>query len=135
MEHYLVLEAIDAGEAPEEIAELLDLEPHDVYAVIRLLEEKRLVERRPTFFGERYVLTEAGRRQLEEWRREVLGRAEEAARLRREGGEHEAQSLIDQLLPALPVLAVLNTTYFFKAVRYWSCEDGSLPGAGGYRCR
>jgi len=68
MEHYLVLEAIDAGEAPEEIARLLDLEPHDVYALIRLLEEKRLVERRPTFFGERYVLTEAGRRQLEEWR-------------------------------------------------------------------
>jgi DNA-binding MarR family transcriptional regulator len=75
---YLVLEAIKAGKAPEEIARLLDLEPHDVYAVIRLLEEKRLVERRPTFFGERYVLTEAGRRQLEEWRREVLGRADTA---------------------------------------------------------
>ena len=57
-----MLEAIDAGEAPEEIARLLGLELHDVYAVIRLLEEKRLVERRPTFFGERYVLTEAGRR-------------------------------------------------------------------------
>jgi DNA-binding MarR family transcriptional regulator len=62
MEHYLVLEAIDAGEAPEEIAELLDLEPHDVYAVIRLLEERGLVKRKPTLFGERYVLTEAGRR-------------------------------------------------------------------------
>jgi DNA-binding MarR family transcriptional regulator len=49
---YLVLEAIETGKAPEEIARLLDLEPHDVYAVIRLLEEKRLVERRPTFFGE-----------------------------------------------------------------------------------
>jgi DNA-binding MarR family transcriptional regulator len=76
--------------------------------VIQLLEERGLVERRPAFFGERYVLTEAGQRQLEEWHREVLGRAEEAARLRREGREHEAQSLIDRLLPAQPVLAALG---------------------------
>jgi hypothetical protein len=123
MEHYLVLEAIDAGEAPEEIARLLDLEPHDVYAVIQLLEEKRLVERRPTFFGERYVLTEAGRRQLEEWRREVLGRAEEVVRLRREGREHEAQSLIDQLLPALPVLVALGVL----SLALWKLLTSHLP--------
>jgi DNA-binding MarR family transcriptional regulator len=59
---YLVLGAIKAGEAPEEIAWLLDLEPHDVYAVIRLLEERGLVKRRPILFGVRHVLTEAGRR-------------------------------------------------------------------------
>jgi len=124
IEQYLVLEAIEAGKTPEEIAELLDLEPHDVYAVIRLLEEKRLVERRPTFFGERYVLTEAGRRQLEEWRREVQVRAEEAARLRREGREHEAQSLIDQLLPALPVLVALGVL----SLALWKLLTSRLPG-------
>ena len=123
IEHYLVLEAIDAGEAPEEIARLLDLELHDVYAVIQLLEEKRLVEKRPTFFGVRYVLTEAGRRQLEEWRREVLGRAEEAARLSREGREHEAQGLIDQLLPALPVLVVLGVL----SLALWKLLTSHLP--------
>jgi DNA-binding MarR family transcriptional regulator len=109
---YLVLEAIKAGKTPEEIARLLDLEPHDVYAVIRLLEEGGLVKRRPDLFGERYVLTETGRRELEEWRREVLERAEEATRLRREGRGREAQSLIGQLLPALPVLAVLGVLSF-----------------------
>jgi DNA-binding MarR family transcriptional regulator len=119
---YLVLEAIKAGKAPEEIARLLDLEPHDVYAVIRLLEEKRLMERRPTLFGERYVLTETGRWQLEEWRREVLGRAE-AARLRREGREHEAQSLIGQLLPAPPVLAVLGVL----SLALWKLLTSRLP--------
>jgi DNA-binding MarR family transcriptional regulator len=120
---YLVLEAIKAGKAPEEIARLLDLEPHDVYAVIRLLEERGLVKRRPTFFGERYVLTETGRRQLEEWRREVLGRAEKAARLRREGKEREAQSLIGQLLPALPVLAVLGVL----SLALWRLLTSRLP--------
>ena len=123
IEQYLVLEAIEAGKAPEEIAELLDLELHDVYAVIRLLEERGLVKRRPTFFGERYVLTEAGRRQLEDWRQEVVGRAEEAARLRREGREHEAQSLIDQLLPALPVLAVLGVL----SLALWKLLTSRLP--------
>ena len=123
IEQYLVLEAIEAGKALEEIAELLDLELHDVYAVIRLLEERGLVKRRPTFFGERYVLTEAGRRQLEEWRLEVLGRAEEVARLRREGREHEAQSLIDQLLPALPVLAVLGVL----SLALWKLLTSRLP--------
>jgi DNA-binding MarR family transcriptional regulator len=120
---YLVLEAIEAGKAPEEIVRLLDLEPHDVYAVIRLLEKRGLVKRRPTFFGERYVLTGTGRRQLEEWRREVLGRAEEAARLRKEGREHEAQSLIDQLLPALPVLAVLGVL----SLALWKLLTSRLP--------
>jgi DNA-binding MarR family transcriptional regulator len=120
---YLVLEAIETGKAPEEIARLLDLEPHDVYAVIRLLEERGLVKRRPTLFGERYVLTETGRRRLEEWRREVLGRAEEATRLRREGKEHEAQSLIGQLLPALPVLAVLGVL----SLALWKLLTSRLP--------
>jgi DNA-binding MarR family transcriptional regulator len=120
---YLVLEAIETGKAPEEIARLLDLEPHDVYAVIRLLEERGLVKRRPTLFGVRYVLTEAGRRQLEEWRREVLGRAEEAVRLRREGKEHEAQSLIDQVLPALPVLAALGVL----SLALWKLLTSHLP--------
>ena len=120
---YLVLEAIEAGKAPEEIAQLLDLEPHDVYAVIRLLEERGLVKRRPTFFGERYVLTEAGRRQLEEWRREVLGRAEEVAQLRKEGKEHEAQSLIGQLLPALPVLVALGVL----SLALWKLLTSRLP--------
>jgi DNA-binding MarR family transcriptional regulator len=120
---YLVLEAIKAGKAPEEIARLLDLESHDIYAVIRLLEDRRLVKRRPTFFGERYVLTEAGRRQLEEWRREVRGRAEEVARLQKEGREHEAQSLIVQLLPALPVLAVLGVL----SLALWKLLASRLP--------
>ncbi len=123
MMHYLMLEAIYAGETPEEIARLLDLEPHDVYAVIRLLEERGLVKRRTTLFGERYVLTETGQRQLEEWRREVLGRAEEAARLRREGKEHEAQSLIDQLLPALPVLVALGVL----SLALWKLLTSHLP--------
>jgi len=127
IEHYLVLEAIEAGETPEEIARLLDLEPHDVYAVIQLLEERGLVEKRRTFFGERYVLTEAGRRQLEEWRREVLGRAEEAARLRREGREPEAQNLIDQLLPALPVLVALGVLSF----ALWKLLTSHLPVGEG----
>ncbi len=127
IEHYLVLEAIEAGEAPEEIARLLDLEPHDVYAVIRLLKERGLVERRRTFFGERYVLTESGRRQLEEWRREVLGRAEEAARLRREGRELEAQSLIDQLLPALPILVALGVL----SLALWKLLTSHLPVGEG----
>ena len=123
IEQYLVLEAIEAGKTPEEIARLLDLEPHDVYAVIRLLEERGLVKRKLTLFGERYVLTEAGRRQLEEWRRELLGRAEEAARLRREGREHEAQSLIDQLLPALPVLVALGVL----SLALWKLLTSHLP--------
>ena len=123
IEQYLVLEAIEAGKTLEEIAELLDLELHDVYAVIRLLEERGLVKRKPTLFGERYVLTKAGRRQLEEWRLEVLGRAEEVARLRREGREHEAQSLIDQLLPALPVLAVLGVL----SLALWKLLTSRLP--------
>ena len=127
IEHYLVLEAIEAGEAPEEIARLLDLEPHDAYAVIRLLEERGLVERRRTFFGERCVLTEAGRRQLEKWRRDVLGRTEEAARFRREGRELEAQNLIDQLLPALPVLVALGVLSF----ALWKLLTSHLPVGEG----
>ncbi len=120
---YLVLETIETGKAPEEIARLLDLESHDVYAVIRLLEERGLVKRRPTLFGVRYVLTETGRKQLEEWRRGVLGRAEEAARLRKEGKEHEAQNLIGQLLPALPVLAVLGVL----SLALWKLLTSRLP--------
>ncbi len=120
---YLVLEAIETGKAPEEIARLLDLEPHDVYAVMRLLEERGLVKRRPTLFGVRHVLTAAGRRQLEEWRREVLGRAEEAARLRKEGKEYEVQSLIGQLLPALPVLVALGVL----SLALWKLLTSRLP--------
>ena len=83
-------------------------------------------------------MTEAGRRQLEEWRREVLGRAEEAARLRREGREHEAQSLIDQLLPALPVLVALGvlSLALWKLLATYLWAKKSRPRhAGGDRSK
>jgi hypothetical protein len=52
----------------------------------------------------------------------VLGRAEEAARLRKEG-EEQAQSLIGQLLPALPVLAVLGVL----SLALWKLLTSRLP--------
>ena len=66
--HYLVLEAISSGIPPRKIAEILDLEPHDVETILHLLEEKGLVKRGS---GGRYLLAEEGAKALSTWRTSV----------------------------------------------------------------
>ena len=68
LQHYLVLEAISSGIPPQKIAEMLDLEPHDVEAILHLLEEKGVVKRGP---GGGYFLTEEGAKALSSWRASV----------------------------------------------------------------
>jgi len=63
-EYYAVLEALSTGaKTVKEIAELVDMEPHDVEAVISALMGHGLVERREKgllFKKEAYALTEKG---------------------------------------------------------------------------
>jgi DNA-binding MarR family transcriptional regulator len=88
-DNYAVLEALSTGaKTVKEIAELVDMEPHDVEAVISALMGHGLVERREKgllFKKEAYALTERGWEVLYKWREEVKGRVEKAAELRRAG--------------------------------------------------
>lgn len=104
-EYYIILELINSGYSPEEAAELIGLAPHDVKAVLEVLREKGLVEVKKGFFGDKYVLTEKGRAQLEQWRNEVRGQLELAAG--RSGREAGAE-IVERWLPILPVLVGLG---------------------------
>jgi hypothetical protein len=84
-----------------------------------------LVKKRRGIFGERYVLTAAGTRQLEERRREINGRLQNAAQLRKTGRELEAQRAIDELLPVLPILVGLGVV----SLALWKLLIGHLPVA------
>lgn len=124
-EYYIVLELVNSGHSPEEIAEIMGLAPHDVMAVLDALREKGLVEVRRGFFGERYVLTERGRAQLEQWRGEVGGQLEVAAEMRRSGRETEAIEIVERWLPILPILVGLGVV----SLALWKLLTGYLASA------
>ncbi|ABL88459.1 conserved hypothetical protein [Pyrobaculum islandicum DSM 4184] len=56
----LILEAIANDAEPEEIAEMFNLEFHDVQAVLESLEAQGLAKKIRTLFGTKYTLTEKG---------------------------------------------------------------------------
>jgi len=122
-EYYAVLEALSTGsKTVKEIAELVDMEPHDVEAVISALMGQGLVERREKgllFKKEAYALTEKGWEVLYKWREEVKGRVEKAAELRREGRAEEAEEVlapVESVLPLMLTLGLLDMALYAAAL-------------------
>jgi DNA-binding PadR family transcriptional regulator len=122
-EYYAVLEALSTGaKTVDEIAELVDMEPHDVEVVISALMGHGLVERREKgllFKKEAYALTERGWEVLYKWREEVKGRVEKAAELRREGRAEEAEEVlapVESVLPLMLTLGLLDTALYAAAL-------------------
>jgi DNA-binding MarR family transcriptional regulator len=122
-EYYAVLEALSTGaKTVKEIAELVDMEPHDVEAVISALMGHGLVERREKgllFKKEAYALTERGWEVLYMWREEVKGRVEKAAELRRAGRVKEAEEVlapVESVLPLMLTLGLLDMALYAAAL-------------------
>jgi DNA-binding PadR family transcriptional regulator len=111
-EYYAVLESLSTGaKTVEEIAELVDMEPHDVETVISALMGQVLVERREKGFlfkKEVYALTEKGWEVLYKWREEVKERVEKAAELRRAGRVKEAEEVVAPVASVLPLMLTLG---------------------------
>lgn len=121
----------------EEVAVMLGVEAADAEALLKSLEANGLVERRLKgllFKKEVYAITERGREALGKWREEVLKRVEEAAELRRQGAQEEANELlapVAHVLPALLMLGVLDLALFDAAVGEAAAwlEAEEIPGA------
>ncbi len=111
-EYYAVLEALSTGaKTVKEVAELVDMEPHDVEAVLSALMGQGLVERREKgllFKKEAYALTERGWEVLYKWRDEVKKRVEKAAELRRAGRAEEAEEVLAPVASVLPLMLSLG---------------------------
>ncbi len=111
-EYYAVLEALSTGaKTVKEVAELVDMEPHDVEAVLSALMGQGLVERREKgllFKKEAYALTERGWEVLYKWRDEVKRRVEKAAELRRAGRAEEAEEVLAPVASVLPLMLSLG---------------------------
>ena len=122
-EYYAVLESLSTGaKTVEEIASVVDMEPHDVEAVLPALMGQGLVERREKgllFKKEVYALTERGWELLYKWREEVKERVEKAAELRREGRAKEAEEAlvpVASVLPLMLALGLLDTALYAAAL-------------------
>ena len=122
-EYYAVLESLATGtKTVKEVAELVDMEPHDVEAVISALMGHGLVERREKgllFKKEAYALTERGWEVLYRWREEVKGRVEKAAELRRAGRVKEAEEVlapVESVLPLMLTLGLLDMALYAAAL-------------------
>jgi DNA-binding MarR family transcriptional regulator len=122
-DNYAVLEALSTGaKTVKEIAELVDMKPHDVEAVISALMGHGLVERREKgllFKKEAYALTERGWEVLYKWREEVKGRVEKAAELRRAGRVKEAEEVlapVESVLPLMLTLGLLDMALYAAAL-------------------
>jgi len=111
-EYYAVLESLSTGaKTVEEIASVVDMEPHDVEAVLPALMGQGLVERREKgllFKKEVYALTERGWELLYKWREEVKERVEKAAELRRAGRVKEAEEVVAPVASVLPLMLTLG---------------------------
>jgi DNA-binding MarR family transcriptional regulator len=122
-EYYAVLESLSTGaKTVEEIASVIDMEPHDVEAVITALMGQGLVERREKgllFKKEVYALTEKGWKVLYKWRAEIKERVEKAAELRRAGRVEEAEEVVAPVASVLPLmltLGLLDTALYAAAL-------------------
>jgi len=125
LQQYLVLEALASDIPPREIAEILNLETHDVEAVVKSLEERGLVRKSPGLFGERYKLTEQGEKALEEWRAKIRSELAKAEELFKKGREIEAQEIVEKWLPILPILLGLGVI----SLALWKLLTSRLPVA------
>jgi DNA-binding MarR family transcriptional regulator len=136
-EYYAVLEALSTGaKTVKEIAELVDMEPHDVEAVISALMGHGLVERREKgllFKKEAYALTERGWEVLYMWREEVKGRVEKAAELRRAGRVEEAEEVlapVESVLPLMLTLGLLDMALYAAALGQLATLDEAAELGG-----
>jgi len=122
-EYYAVLESLATGaKTVEEITRVVDMEPHDVEAVLPALMGHGLVERREKgllFKKEAYALTERGWELLYKWREDVKERVEKVAELRREGRAKEAEEAlapVASVLPLMLALGLLDTALYAAAL-------------------
>jgi DNA-binding MarR family transcriptional regulator len=136
-EYYAVLEALSTGaKTVKEVAELVDMEPHDVEAVISALMGHGLVERREKgllFKKEAYALTERGWEVLYKWRDEVKGRVERAAKLRRAGRMEEAEEVlapVESVLPLMLTLGLLDMALYATALGQLATLDEAAELGG-----
>jgi hypothetical protein len=136
-EYYAVLEALSTGaKTVKEVAELVDMEPHDVEAVISALMGYGLVERREKgllFKKEAYALTERGWEVLYKWRDEVKGRVEKAAELRRAGRMEEAEEVlapVESVLPLMLTLGLLDMALYAAALGQLATLDEAAELGG-----
>jgi DNA-binding MarR family transcriptional regulator len=136
-EYYAVLESLSTGaKTVEEIAELVDMELHDVEAVISALMGQGLVERREKgllFKKEVYALTEKGWEVLYKWRAEVKERVEKAAELRRAGRVEEAEEVVAPVASVLPLmltLGLLDTALYAAALGQLATLDEAAELGG-----
>lgn len=136
-DNYAVLEALSTGtKTIKEIAELVDMEPHDVEAVISALMGHGLVERKEKgllFKKEAYALTERGWEVLYMWREEVKGRVEKAAELRRAGRVEEAEEVlapVESVLPLMLTLGLLDMALYAAALGQLATLDEAAELGG-----
>lgn len=136
-EYYAVLEALSTGaKTVKEVAELVDMEPHDVETVISALMGHGLVERREKgllFKKEAYALTERGWEVLYRWREEVKGRVEKAAELRRAGRVEEAEEVlapVESVLPLMLTLGLLDMALYAAALGQLATLDEAAELGG-----
>jgi DNA-binding PadR family transcriptional regulator len=136
-EYYAVLESLSTGaKTVEEIANIVDMEPHDVVAVISALMGQGLVERREKgllFKKEVYALTEKGWEVLYKWREEVKERVEKAAELRRAGKVEEAEEVVAPVASVLPLmltLGLLDTALYAAALGQLATLDKAAELGG-----
>ncbi|ACB39382.1 MarR family transcriptional regulator [Pyrobaculum neutrophilum] len=114
--YYAALESLSrGGKTAGELAEELDLEPHDAEAVLAALAEAGLVEKTQRGLLAKktvYSLTPQGWRTLAQWREKAREDVEKAAELRRAGREEEAEQILQLYEPAIPLMlaaGILNT--------------------------
>jgi Transcriptional regulators len=138
-EYYAVLESLATGaKTVEEIASIVDMEPHDVEAVISALMGQGLVERREKGFlfkKEVYALTEKGWEVLYKWREEVKERVEKAAELRRAGRVKEAEEMVAPVASVLPLmltLGLLDTALYAAALGQLATLDEAAELGGDF---
>ena len=136
-EYYAVLESLATGaKTVEEITRVVDMEPHDVEAVIPALMGHGLVERREKgllFKKEAYALTERGWELLYKWREEVKERVEKAAELRRAGRVEEAEKTLTPVASVLPLmltLGLLDTALYAAALGQLATLDEAAELGG-----
>jgi len=126
-EYYAVLEALATGDKTvSEIAELVDMEPHEVESILSSLTGLGLVERREKGFlfkKEVYTMTGRGWEVLHVWRQQVRETMERVVELRQQGRAREAEALLEPLGPVLPLLLTLG----LLDMSLYAAAVGGLP--------